>query len=102
MHFYVCSSGGEKFWMRFYWRGKKGAYRIRPSVEYASKIAVETLSGKLRHQRFKHWIVVLWMMEPAEQITGGDLCKIAYQYRPYDYHMPICNLICLHTLSYFM
>lgn len=86
--------------MRFYWRGKKGAYRIRPSVEYASKIAVETLSGKLRHQRFKHWIVVLWMMEPAEQITGGDLCKIAYQYWLDDYHMPIIWFVCiLHHIS---
>lgn len=65
----------------FYWRGKKGAYRIRPSVEYASKIAVETLSGKLRHQRFKHWIVVPGTVVVVQH---ADQRYVEMSNRPYE------------------
>ncbi|CAL1157289.1 unnamed protein product [Cladocopium goreaui] len=65
----------------FYWRGQKGAYRIGPSLNLASEIAVKSLSGKLRHQRFKHWIVV---PGTVVMVQHADQSYVEMSHRPYE------------------
>ncbi|CAE7229460.1 mon2 [Symbiodinium natans] len=42
----------------FFWRGRQGAYRIKPGLENVTHATASWIFHQFAHERFKHWLIV--------------------------------------------